>query len=160
MAVIAYRRSSAGGVIVNWNGDDVKRRAESLASKSSYEIGLEVQGLAKNLSPVDTGRLRGSIMVASSDGRKTLPESVGSEAAKQIASPDEKGETFVGTAVEYGPYVEYGTRNSSAQPFLRPALDIAKGRVPEIVQRGAKQEFGEYLNPRGIFSQTNEAFTE
>lgn len=32
----------------------------------------------------------------------------------------------VGTNVEYGPYVELGTRYMRAQPYLRPALSEAK----------------------------------
>lgn len=33
----------------------------------------------------------------------------------------------VGTAVLYGPYLEYGTSRMPAYPFLRPALDAARG---------------------------------
>jgi hypothetical protein len=151
---------SRGGVLVKWNGDEVMRRAEELAKFSAWEIGLVVQGYAKNLSPVDSGRLRASITTASSDGRRTKPSGKGAVDTDYISAPRDKGETFVGTPVEYGPYVEYGTRGTYAQPFLRPALDMAKGRALTIVQAGARKEFAEYLNPKQIFSQTNEAFTE
>jgi HK97 gp10 family phage protein len=137
-----------------WNGDEVKRQADILAQKSPFEIGLFVEGQAKLLAPVHTVRLRGSIQTVSGTGQRTKPK----DSNDTIAQPDEKEETFVGTAVQYAPYMEYGTYRSDAQPFLRPAFDIAKGKVLTIVQRGARREFGEYLNPRGIM--TNEESIE
>jgi len=65
------------------------------------QIGLEIEGAAKRKCPVDTGRLRAS-----------------------INTKQQKGNTIqVGTNVEYAPYVEYGTEDMKAQPFLRPAFD-------------------------------------
>lgn len=151
---------SRSGVFTKWNGDDVKARAGKLAKLSPFEIGLVVQGYAKNLAPYQTGRLRASITTASGDGRATKPSGTGAVGSDTITPPNDPHETFVGTPVDYGPYQEYGTRRSMAQPFLRPALDMARGKALTIVQVGAKKQFGEYLNPKAIFSQTNEAFTE
>jgi len=158
MAVM--RRSQKDGVLFEWNGDEVKKIAERLAEKSSFEIGLFVEGQAKLLAPVDTGRLRSSITTASGFGQRTKPTGKGAVGTDIIASPKDKLETFVGTPVDYAPYMEYGTVKTNAQPFLRPALDTAKGRAPYIVQVGAKREFGEYLNSKATFAQTNEAFSE
>lgn len=151
---------SRSGVFTQWNGADVKARAERLAKMSPFEIGLVVQGYAKNLAPVLTGRLRSSITTSSGDGRSTKPEGPGADGSDTIQRPNDPNETYVGTPVDYGPYIEYGTRRSQAQAFLRPALDMARGKALTIVQAGAKREFGEYLNPKAVFSQTNEAFTE
>ena len=63
-------------------------------------IGLQAESYAIDLVPVDTGNLRNSIT------HKVLP--------------DEKA-VIIGTNVEYAPYVELGTKNMAAQPFLRPA---------------------------------------
>ena len=142
-----------------WNGDVVKEMAAKLAGHSSFEIGLVVEGQAKALAPYDTGRLRGSITTASGMGQKTKPTGT-AKAGDTIQPPRERFQTYVGTPVEYGPYMEYGTVRTNAHPFLRPALDMARGKAPYIVQVGAKKEFGEYLNPKAIFSQENEAFTE
>jgi HK97 gp10 family phage protein len=62
---------------------------------------VNIERLAKQRCPVDTGRLRASV-------------------AKRFA-----GETAaeIGTNVEYAPYVEHGTRYQRAQPFLGPALE-------------------------------------
>ena len=70
---------------------------------------LQVVNGAKQLCPVDTGRLRDSI---------TWQMGVvnGLPAAK------------IGTDVEYAVYVELGTRYMKAQAFLRPAL-AAVGKI-------------------------------
>lgn len=67
---------------------------------------------SKKNCPVDTGRLRASIT-----------SSIG------------KLEAEVGSNVEYAIFVEYGTSNQSAQPFLRPALDNA---LPKLQKNIAK----------------------
>lgn len=64
--------------------------------------GLLIESRAKELAPVDTGRLRASIkLVLASDG-------LGGE---------------VVTNLSYAPYVELGTRFQTAQPFLFPAAE-------------------------------------
>jgi HK97 gp10 family phage protein len=67
----------------------------------------QVENRAKQLCPVDTGRLRSSIT-------QTPPIVSGSYVTIQV-----------GTNVEYGAYLEYGTRFMSARPFLLPALQAA-----------------------------------
>lgn len=64
------------------------------------QIGMAAEGYAKDLCPVDTGRLRNSIT-------HTVDESTGA--------------VYIGTNVEYAPYVELGTVKQAAQPFLKPA---------------------------------------
>ena len=121
-----------------WNGSEVKLRGKRVVGKSAFEIGLIVEGQAKTLVPVDTGRLAGSITTASRD---TQSPGIGD----LIRPPVADNEVFVGTAVEYGPYVEFGTIRSNAQPFLRPALDLAQGRALTIVMNNGRSEFREYL---------------
>jgi HK97 gp10 family phage protein len=139
-----------------WFGDEVKKRAESLKSKSTVTIGMVVMSDAKQLCAVNYGYLAASIQTAGNDSVTRL-ESPGAYAKesppaghkvgtfRDIAKPSSPGQVFVGTAVDYGPYVEYGTVKSNAQPFLRPALDMARGKVPQIVTIEGRKEFGEYL---------------
>lgn len=70
---------------------------------------VRIERTAKQLCPVDTGRLRASITHALDRDSRGL---VG----------------VVGTDVNYAPYVELGTSRSGAQPFLRPALASEVGR--------------------------------
>lgn len=65
--------------------------------------GFEAEGLAKGRAPVDTGFLRGSITTDAS----------------------KPGEVSVGASALYAPYVEQGTRNHRAQPYLQPAVQKA-----------------------------------
>jgi hypothetical protein len=126
---------------VKWDGDKIRERAKALMSKSTFEIGLFVEGQAKLLSPVKTGRLKGSINTSSWDGQETSP----ANSEDKISKPSGTFDTHVGTNLEYAPYIEYGTVNSEAQAYLRPAVDIAYGRVPTIVEKNGKVYFAEYL---------------
>lgn len=70
--------------------------------------GVRVQNRAKQLCPVDTGRLRSSITMTNTQQTSASVLSV-----------------RVGSAVNYARYVELGTRRMRARPYLRPALSQA-----------------------------------
>lgn len=61
-------------------------------------IGMKAENYAKKLCPVDTGRLRNSISHATDEDT-----------------------AYIGTNVEYAPYVELGTSRMKERPFLKPA---------------------------------------
>lgn len=63
---------------------------------------LQVESTAKELAPVDTGRLRASIGITF--------------AADRLSAE-------VGSNVEYAIFIEAGTRYMAAQPFLGPAFE-------------------------------------
>lgn len=70
-----------------------------LAAEGAVDVlGQEVAGGAQRMAPVDTGALRDSIFA---------------EHGRVVAT------------VEYAPFVEYGTSDTDAQPFMRPAADTA-----------------------------------
>lgn len=76
---------------------------EGPVGKALVRATVRIEGNAKRLCPVDTGRLRASISHAlDRDGRGLVG--------------------VVGTDVDYAPFVELGTSRAPAQPFLRPAL--------------------------------------
>jgi len=77
-----------------------------------------VEGEAKLQSPYQTGTLRNSIT-----GRV------------------EGEQGIVGTNVEYAPYMEYGTKFTKAQPFLRPALDNNKKNLLNLFSKIFKRYF-------------------
>ena len=78
--------------------------------KAVVKLVLIVEATAKKKCPVDTGNLRASIT--------------------PVIESWARG--FVGTNVEYAPYVEYGTRNAPAQPFLEPAFLEGKKQADKI----------------------------
>lgn len=73
--------------------------------------GIECQKLAKIACPVDTGRLRNSILYHPGDMECT-----------------------VDTNVSYSRFVEFGTRYMAAQPYLYPAYTTAKMHLMEKLQ--------------------------
>lgn len=101
---------------------------------------LIVQNDAKIKAPYLTGNLRRSIHIG---GHADLaPDRT---AITQITGivPEPKhapaGVTvYVGTDVEYGPILEYGSGRRTARPFLRPALDENEAAV--------RREIGEALH--------------
>lgn len=94
-ALALLLRSPTGGV-----GRDLLRRAVNVESRAK-------QNASGRPGPnVDTGRLRSSITYEIGE--------------------DEKGLfARIGTNVEYGIYLELGTRYMQPYPFLRPALSAA-----------------------------------
>jgi len=84
-----------------------------------------IEGRAKEICPVDTGRLKGSITTHAGE-----------------TEDGNRHEVCVGTNVEYAPYVEFGTRKMNPKPYLRPAFDETK---ESAVQRIADKLKGELL---------------
>lgn len=82
------------------NTDEVKSAVSDAILAALEAVGLTAEGYAKLLCPVDTGRLRNSISHAVDESEKAV---------------------YIGTNVEYAPYVEMGTSRTKAQPFLKPA---------------------------------------
>lgn len=136
----------------SWNGKTVKVRGKKAIGRSAFEIGLIIEGQAKRLTPVKYGYLRGSITTQTNETGTAL-ENVNQQATggKQpdrfqlIEKPNADGEVYVGTAVEYAMWVEFGTKKAPAQPFLRPARDLAQGKALTIVENEGRKEFREYL---------------
>lgn len=69
--------------------------------KGMLRTGEQVTAQAKALAPVDSGQLRNSISYGQ-DG----------------------DDVIVSASAEHAVYQEFGTRNMSAQPFFRPAIEI------------------------------------
>lgn len=82
------------------NSEEVLKAFDNAIERGLEAIGLVAEGYAKQSCPVDTGRLRNSI----------------SHAVDPIGNA-----AYIGTNVEYAPYVEFGTSKMAPRPFLRPA---------------------------------------
>jgi HK97 gp10 family phage protein len=80
------------------NSAEILKAFEQATERALEKIGLVAEGYAKKLTPVDTGRLRNSI-------------------THEVDGND----VYIGSNVEYAPYVELGTSKQKAQPYLKPA---------------------------------------
>ena len=106
---------------MNWtmkdNTDEVLSALEKAKKRGLEAIGLTAEGHAKKITPVDTGRLqlRNSISHATDD-----------EAA------------YIGTNVEYAPYVELGSPTIKAHHMLQKAATEHTDEYKQIMEDAMK----------------------
>ena len=146
------------GVSVELTADNLDPVLEEFAEQ--VDMGLEAIGLQaerhakENLTrngTVDTGLLRNSVTHAVSggspvlqqysadrgDGRGSYSGTVGDASEKAV---------YIGTNVEYAPYVEYGHQQYGggghvpAKPFLRPAAAEHNDEYKRIMEKALKDE--------------------
>lgn len=122
-------------VTLRSNAQQVKANLNAACNRALERIGLQAEGYAIDLAPVDTERLRNSITHAIAEN-----------------------EVYIGTNVEYAPYVELGTgkyypggrptpwayqdakgnwhwtAGNPAQPFLYPAVANHTATYKNIVE--------------------------
>lgn len=84
------------------NTEQIANAINQAVAAALEEIGLAAEGFAKRETPVDTGRLRNSITHAIDMGEEAV---------------------YIGTNVEYAPYVELGTHGREGVGFLRHAAE-------------------------------------
>ena len=97
------------------NSEQVLSAIEKAIKNGLEAIGLTAEGHAKKITPVDTGRLRNSISHATDD-----------EAA------------YIGTNVEYAPYVELGARGRQGVHMLQRAASEHTDEYKQIMEDALK----------------------
>lgn len=103
--------------LVEIREDNARQIADAIdqaLARALEEVGIVAEGYAKKACPVDTGRLRNSI-------------------THQVR-PSEKS-VYIGTNVEYAPYVELSTSRTKGQPFLRPAAKDHENTYRKIFEK-------------------------
>jgi HK97 gp10 family phage protein len=88
--------------------------------KEAGGVGAEMENMAKSLAAVRTGYMRDSVF-------------------HDIVESD-LGFIF-GAKADYAGFVEFGTRRSRAQPFIRPALDANQTRLVDAILKGVMNAF-------------------
>jgi len=150
--------STKPGVTIQsqWHGKEVSILGQKATGRTAYELGLIVEGEAKLLSAVNYGYLAASFHTQSDEkgtelespskyGKEAPPEGHDISTFRKIKKPGDPNQVLVGSAVDYAPHVEFGTIKSNAQPALRPALELAKGKKLTILEKNGKMVFKEYL---------------
>lgn len=112
-----------GGVVFNDYSDEVLDAMQDAVLRALTRIGMQAEGYAKDLAPVDTGLLKNSITYAVSgeapaitsyeaDNPKSGRKNRGTYTGK--APEDPKGASvYIGTNVEYAVYQECGTGSNT-----------------------------------------------
>ena len=102
-------------VTITDNSDVFKDALPEQIERALIAIGLAAESHAKELCPVDTGRLRNSI------SHETDSDSV-----------------YIGTNVEYAAFVELGTSKMKARPYLRPAAENYTNEYRDLAEQALK----------------------
>ena len=105
----------AGQVTFRDNSNEVIGLFQKAKHRGLEAIGLTAEGHAKKETPVDTGRLRNSISHATDD-----------EAA------------YIGTNVEYAPYVELGARGRKGVHMLQRAATEHADEYKKLMEDSMK----------------------
>lgn len=108
------------------NLDNLIRRIPGNKRQLVRSIAFQVEALAKQKAPFDTGALRNSIYASFSDSN-TPPTG----ATETLPTPETDTSAYVGPSVEYAIYQELGTSFFEAQPFLLPALRDVERQLEE-----------------------------
>ena len=139
----------------------INRLSQEAMKKAVRMIGGSVEGHAKMLCPYDTGLLRNSITYAiggeapaithyAADNPKPDQPSEGDYSGTAPADENGAVSVYIGTNVEYAPYLELGHRQQpgrfvpaigkrlkaswvAPRPFLRPALENNRGEIEDII---------------------------
>lgn len=104
-----------GEITIQSNKQEILNHLPDVIEAALEAIGLTAEGYAKDECPVDTGRLRNSITHAV-----------------------EGDAVYIGTNVEYAPYVELGTSRMKARPFLGPAAENHGQEYKELFEAAMK----------------------
>lgn len=104
--------------------------------KATEQVSKDAAGWA----PVDTGFLKSSCYYVTSDN-STYSSAVGKAQSidsfrpvlPEVDHPEDDLSGVAAVAAGYGAYVEYGTGRMGAQPFLHPAAEAMRGKLPGIM---------------------------
>ena len=95
------------------NIDPVMQKTNDSINRALEMIGIQAEKFAKALCPVGTPESTG---IAGYIGG-TLRNSIAHQVVMQETA------VYVGTNVEYAPYVELGTSKMAKRPYLKPAIE-------------------------------------
>ena len=93
---------------------EIRQRILDAITLGIQKAAFDMERHALRMVPVDTGRLKGSIYVKS-----------------------EKNSIVLGADTEYDKFVEFGTVNMRAQPFIRPAIHMG---IRKFIPKSVKAE--------------------
>lgn len=111
---------------------NVTKAALAEVQPALAKAGDRVAGTMRQLAPEDTGDLKKSIEVTPA-GQSTPPYS--QPGGETVVPENQVMITAGNTEVRYPHLVEYGTTESSAQPFFWPAYRLEKKKAAAAIKR-------------------------
>lgn len=114
------------------------KETDEVVRKAAFDI----EARAKDRARVDTGALKSSIYVTLGSGESDYAQAASAAQAAnpgvEVLPPADKPqahEALVGPSVEYGAFVEFGTRNTPAHPFMIPAAEEVRPAFVEAMKK-------------------------
>ena len=137
-------------VIIKSHLGEIQKAFNERAPIIMEAVGLEAEGNAisnvRDMKAVDTGRLKNSITHGVS-GKPFSKPTYSDDQSNTYAGPsgpapgstsNETIAVYIGSNVEYSPYVELGTYKMASRPFLRNAINDHLDDYKRILQDGLK----------------------
>lgn len=144
---------SIEALVVEDYSDEIKKLLDHAIEQGLEKCGLVAEGYAKRLCPVGTpestgiegyigGTLRNSITHAMDGGSPAISEykdnagNIKGGYNGTLPSDSNGSRTvYIGTNVEYAPYVELGVSNNKVgpRPYLKPAIENHKSEYKKII---------------------------
>lgn len=121
------------------NIDEIIKEKNAAVRKAMIECGADMERYATEACPVKTGRLKNSITFATVNFHSKGGGSPATAEDKALRGKPEEGAVYVGTNVEYAPYVELGSSKRRKKPFLKPAVQDHLSSYKEIINRVLKE---------------------
>lgn len=113
----------------NHIADAIKALHEGLA-QAVAETARAVRDEAKTHAAVDTGYMRDHIYAVTSEGSDY--DGGGDKSLPAVEKPASDLEAVAASAATYSVYVELGTSRAVAQPFMLPAAESVRGKLPGV----------------------------
>lgn len=112
--------------VKNDNTGAIKAALGQAYENALERIGMKAENYAKNKCPVGTPESTG------------IPGYIGGTLRNSITYAVSGDKVYIGSNVEYAPYVESGTSRQKARPYLRPAATEHGSEYREILQDALK----------------------
>lgn len=99
---------------------EVLKAKDEAVKVALVDIGLMMEGYAQESTPIKTGRLRNSILYATKTSHGKGSEKYPDDS--RLKAKPEKNSVYVGTNVEYGPAIEFGSKGRTARHMLKNSV--------------------------------------
>ena len=142
--------SVQGGEALSKALKDLGAGIDGAVNKAIVRTANQVRGEAiKMISrEISSGRVyvRGNVIHTASAAGESPNTDTGNLVSKIAVENPRRGTSFVGTSVEYGKYLEFGTSKMAARPWLRPAMERNEAKLTENITNAIKESIS---NVRG-----------
>lgn len=115
---------------------EVSKALDSQIKTALEQCGLIAERYAMDACPVVTGRLRASIthaIMGSEGGTHQYKDNNGHAFDYKYGSVGDEKSMYLGTNVEYAPFVEEGSRGRTARHFIKYAIENHKEEYRKII---------------------------